>query len=138
MTKFYQLLSYLFWPNPGNASYSSPKAMALLIFCIVLIVAAGVLSVWRRKISNQVTKKLSRSWPSAAFWLGFTGLILTVSRVEQIQFLSMRILWVVWLVCAVFFIVIQVRLYRARYYEVLPKEVSLDPRAKYLPKQKHR
>ena len=138
MHAFYQILSYLFWPNPGNASYDSPKAMALIVFCVFLIALSVGLSVWRRKISNPVTKKLCRSWPSAAFWFGFSGLILTVSRVEQIQFISMRIMWVIWLAFAVLFVVMQMRLYRARYYEVLPKEVSVDPRAKYLPKQKRR
>jgi|CXWL01.1.fsa_nt_gi hypothetical protein len=138
MSTFSQVFSYLFWPNPGNATYSSPKAMALIIFCALLIALSAALSVWRKKMTNPVVKKLSRSWPSASFWLGFIGLILTVSRVEQIQFISMRILWVAWVAFAIFFIVLQVRLYRARYYEVLPKEVSTDPRAKYLPKQKRR
>ncbi len=135
-TALLNLLTYLFWPNPANASYSSPKAMALIIFCILLIVASVALSLWRRKMTNPVSKKLTRSWPSAAFWFGFSGLILTISRVEQIQFISMRFLWLVWLVVAVLFIAVQLRLFKARHYQVLPKKVSHDPRAKYLPKRK--
>ena len=132
------IVSYLFWPNPGNASYGSPKAAALIIFCILLIVLSAVLSVWRRRMGTPVTKKLSRSWPSAAFWFGFSGLIFVIARVEQIQFVAMRVWWLVWIVLVVLFLVVQVRLYRARFYQVLPKEVSIDPRAKYLPTQKRR
>ena len=135
-TALLNLLTYLFWPNPANASYSSPKAMALIIFCALLIVASVALSLWRQKMTNPVSKKLTRSWPSAAFWFGFSGLILTISRVEQIQFISMRFLWLVWLVIAVLFIAVQWRLFKARHYQVLPKKVSHDPRAKYLPKRK--
>ena len=135
-TALLNLLTYLFWPNPANASYSSPKAMALIIFCALLIVASVALSLWRQKMTNPVSKKLTRSWPSAAFWFGFSGLILTISRVEQIQFISMRFLWLVWLVIAVLFIAVQLRLFKARHYQGLPQNVSHDPRAKYLPKRK--
>ncbi len=135
-TFLFNTLSFLFYPNPANADYSSPKSIVLLVLCILLMVGAAGISVWRRKLSNPVTKKLSRSWPNASFWFGFSGLILVISRVEQIQFISMRAWWIVWLALAAFYIFLQVRLFRARHYEVLPKVVSTDPRAKYLPKKR--
>lgn len=131
-------LSYLFWPNPGNATYSSPKALALMVFCALLIAGAVGLVIWRRNMRNPVTRKLSRSWPSASFWFGFSGLIMTIARVEQIQYVSMRFLWVLWLAAAIFYLFLQWKLYRMRHYEVLPKEVSTDPRTKYLPKKQKR
>ncbi len=131
-----QFFSFFFYPNPGNADYSSPKSIALMVFCALLIVGAGAVSVWRRRLQNAVTRKLSRSWSTAMVWFGISGLLLVIARVEQIQFVSMRILWVVWFVIALFFIILQMRLFRARHYEVLPKEVSRDPRAKYLPKKR--
>ncbi len=130
--------TYLFWPNPGSVGYASPKALALLIFCIVLIVAAPVLSAWRGRQSNPRMKRLSRSWPAASFWFGLTGLLLVVARVESIQFLAMRFLWVLWAAVAVLFVFLQVRLFRARFYQELPINRSDDPRAAYLPKRKRR
>jgi hypothetical protein len=135
-TSLLQLFSYIFWPNPGNATYGSPKSLALLLFCALLIVAAFGISVWRRKLANPVTKKLTRTWAATSFWFGFTGLLLIVARVEQIQFLAMRFLWIVWIALAILYIVFQMRSFRMRHYEVLPKIVSVDPRSKYLPKRK--
>lgn len=132
----YQLFIYFFWPNPGNVTYGSPKVLALLILCLLLIVVAFLISIWRRRVQNQVTKKLSRSWASAFVWFGFTGLILVIARVEQIQYVAMRVWWVFWVIAAIVYIAFQIRLWRARHYEVLPKEVSVDPRSKYLPKRK--
>lgn len=131
-----QFLSYLFWPNPGNATYQSPKGLALLVFCAALVIASFALRFWRTKLTNSMTRKLSRSWPSAAFWFGLTGLVFVVSRVEGISYLSMRFLWVLWFVGLVVYLYAQWRLFRARHYEVLPREESHDPREKYLPKKR--
>lgn len=127
---------YLFWPNPGNADYDSPKALALLIVCALMIVISIGLSFWRKKQGNPIMKKLSRSWASASFWFGLVGLILVVSRVEQIQFIAARVLWIVWAAALAFYLFVQIRSFRARYYTVLPHEPILDPRSKYLPKKK--
>ncbi|UPA22162.1 hypothetical protein K8942_03815 [Candidatus Peribacteria bacterium] len=135
-TFLFQVFSFLFYPNPANADYSSPKSVALLVLCILLMAGAVALSVWRKKMSNAVTRKLSRTWPTASFWFGFVGLILVVSRVEQIQFVSMRVWWLVWAILAVLYITLQFRLFRARHYEVLPTKVTHDPRSKYLPRKR--
>ena len=132
----YQFLSYLFWPNPANAYYDSPKALTLLIVCGLLILLSFVISFWRKRIHNGVTRKLTRSWPSAAFWFGLTGLVMVIARAEQIQFVSMRFLWVIWLAIAVLYIALQLRLWRTRHYEVLPTVTKEDPMGKYLPGKK--
>lgn len=129
------VLSYIFWPNPGNASYDSPKAMALLIACVVMIVASFVLSAWRKRAS-QGMRRSSKSWPSAAFWFGLIGAVLVISRVEQIQFVAMRLWWFIWGLALVAYIFFQVKNYRSRHYEVIPSISVDDPRAKYLPKKK--
>lgn len=130
-------LVYLFWPNPGNAHYSSPKAIALLVICAALVIGSVVISRWRKGQSDML-RRFTSSWPAASFWFGFTGLILIVSRVEQIQYVAMRFLWVVWLAILGLFVFSQVKKLRTRYYEVLPSSGELDPRAKYLPKRKRR
>lgn len=118
--------------------YSSPKALALLILSVLLLVGAAVLSAWRKRHSNPRVKHLSRSWASVSFWLGLIGLFLVVARVEEIQFLAMRIWWVLWVVAAVLYVFFQIRHFRAQYYQVLPADTSTDPRAAYLPKRKRR
>ena len=130
-------LHYVFYPNPGQAHYTSTSMISLLALCGALMLLSFILRFWRRGISNPVTRKLSRSWSSASFWFGIAGAILVVSRVEGIQFLAMRFLWGVWLVAALAYLFFQIRQFRARHYEVLPVEVVLDPRDKYLPKKKH-
>jgi hypothetical protein len=129
------VLSYIFWPNPGNAHYDSPKAMALIIICALMVVGSFVLSQWRKKASAGM-RKSSKSWPTASFWFGLIGLVLVVARVEQIQFIAMRLWWILWALFLVLFIGFQVKNYRARHYEVIPTITEDDPRAKYLPKKK--
>lgn len=126
-------LSYLFYPNPGNAAYASPKAGTLLVLCALLIVLAVGVRFWRLRLKDARLKKLSASWSALLAWVGGTGLVLVVARVEQIQFLSMRFLWLLWLAFLVLVAFVQYRSYRARYYEVMPRTSSHDPRSKYLP-----
>ncbi len=129
-------LIYLFWPNPANAYYDSPKAMALLVVCGLLILASFGMSFWRKRMHDGILRKLSRSWSVAAFWFGLTGLVMVIARAEQIQFVSMRFLWVLWLLVAALYLAFQIRLFRARYYQVLPTVTKEDPMGKYLPGKK--
>lgn len=131
-------LTYIFWPNPGNATYQSPKVIVLFIVCACLIGAWIILKQWRKRLTNQVTKKLSRSWSTAALSFGVVGLFLVVSRVEQISFLSMRFLWVLWLLSFLLYLAFQIRQFRARHYQKIDSPKVEDPREKYLPKQKKR
>lgn len=131
-------LSYIFWPNPGNTHYDNPKVIALIVICFLLVIGSFILTRWRKNLQNQSLKKVSRSWSAASLWFGLTGLLFTVSRVEQIQFLSMRFLWLLWAIAAVFYVYVQVRTVRMRTYEVIPSVKREDPRSKYLPKRKRR
>ncbi len=127
------LLSYIFYPNPGNATYASPKALALLILCAALVAASIAVKIWRGKLKNPVTKKLTASWSSAFFWFGISGAILVVARVENIQFIAMRALWLFWSGAVLLFFLTQFRRYRQKNYEVLPTVNVVDSREKYLP-----
>ncbi|MDD4628349.1 MAG: hypothetical protein PHE68_03060 [Candidatus Peribacteraceae bacterium] len=129
-------LIYLVWPNPGNASYGSPKIQILLVACALLILLSFTMSFWRRNMRNPVTKRLSRTWPSAAFWFGLIGLVLVVSRVESIGFLAMRLWWVILAAVGALYLFLQYRIFRARHYQQMPREFTDDPREKYLPRKK--
>ncbi len=132
------ILGYLFYPNPANAHYSSPKAALLLALCLVAIVVSFVLPRVRNAWQNGQLKKLSKSWASACGWFGWTGLVLVVARVEEIQYVSMRFIWVLWGAALAAYVFVQVRSFRSRYYEVLPAASMQDARADYLPKRKKR
>ena len=132
------VLTYLFWPNPGMpvGGYGNPKVLLLFGCGVALIIAGAVIRSWRRRMQNPVTKRLSSSWSAAAFWFGIVSIFLTVSRVEMISFVAMRILWLIWALSVALYLLFQIRSFRARHYEVLPKERIDDPRTKYLPKRK--
>jgi len=136
MAQLQSLFIYLFWPNPGNAHYDSRSMLTLLIVCALLVLFSFLFRFVRLRMGNPVLKKLSRSWASAAFWFGATGLMLVVSRVEGVGFLAMRFLWLLWGILFAFYLGVQIRFFRLRYYEKIPTRVSEDPRDRYLPKRK--
>lgn len=132
------LLSYLFRPNPSDLAYGDSTAMLVIGACIALVILSFVIHIWRRKSANAMVRKLGKSWSSAAFWFGIVGLVLIVSRIENIQFVAMRFLWVLWAIAAILFAVAQLRIFRAKNYQVLPRVTVNDPRAAYLPEKKRR
>lgn len=129
------LLSYWFYPRPPATSYENSTVLVLLGFCILLFLGSFGVALFRKRASNPVTKKLMRSWPSLMRWAGASGLILVVARVEDIQFLSMRALWILWILIFASFALLQAWKFRLKHYTILPKEYVEDPRDKYLPKK---
>lgn len=87
-------------------------------------------------MQNSVTRKLSASWSSVAFWMGIVGLVLVVARVERIQIVAMPFLWVVWGAILLLYVVIQWRIFVMKHYQVLPRSAEVDPNDRYLPKKK--
>ena len=131
------MLSYLFWPNPPAPSYDNPKVVLILVACALMIAASFALKAWRKKLTNSVTRKLTKSYGPALFWFGLTGLFLVVCRVEGISYLSMRFWWVVLGAVFATFVGFQLKIFRMRHYEIIPNEhVEEDIREKYLPKKK--
>ena len=129
-------LSYWFWPNPGNLHYGDTKALIAIGVGVAFIVLAVLLSAWRKRVSNPVTRTLSRSWATAAAWFGIIAIVLVVSRVEPILFLAMRALWVVWLLTIVTYVLFQIMQFRRRHYTVIETARTADPRDTYLPRKK--
>lgn len=130
MSDFFQ---YLFAANPRGVTYMSASVLTALAVCAVLILGSFAIRMWRSRQQNSVLRKLSRSWASVAFWFGIIGLVLVVSRVEAIQFFAMRFLWVVWGALLLGIAFLQFRLFRAKYYVVIPQKPQFDPRDKYIP-----
>ncbi len=129
----YSLLSYLFWPNPGNAHYGDPKVVALLAIGMALVVVSLLVRAWRSSMEDHRLKKLSAAWQSASLWFGVVLLFLVVCRVESIQFLAMRSLIIVWFVALLGYVLWQINRYRTQYFKILPRSGAEDARKKYLP-----
>ncbi len=130
-------LAYWFYPNLGTAPYSNPKVLTALLVSVGLIVASIIFMSLRKRLSNSVTKKLTASWPTAGILFGLIGLILAVSRAEGIQFFSMRVLWLIWVICFAIFVILQIISFKRRHYTVLKREKVKDERDRYLPKKKN-
>jgi hypothetical protein len=134
-----QFLAYFFYPNPGGAAYTSRSMLVLLALCALLLLLSIGLRFWRTRLKNSMTRKLSKSWSSVSLCFGIAGVVLVVSRVEDIQFLAMRSVWLLWGVAAAVYLFFQWRIFRARHYEVLPAVVAVsDPRDSYLPGKKRK
>ncbi len=133
------IIQYIFWPNPSTPSYMDPKVLVILSVCCILVIGSFAVRYWRKTLSNPITKKLSRSYGTAMLWLGIVGLFLIICRVEGISYLSMRLWWGVWIFVAAAYTAIQIKIFRTKHYEILPREtVREDPNEKYLPKKKKR
>lgn len=132
------MLSYWFYPNPGATSYENPKVIALLLLGVVLFLSSFLVRAIVRRSQNPVLVRLARSWPSALRWFGGTAVVLTVVRVETIQFLSMRALWIVWGGALLLYFVVQWRIFRFHYYTTQRRAPLQDPRDPYLPRSKKR
>ncbi|MBP9773936.1 MAG: hypothetical protein KBD00_04915 [Candidatus Peribacteraceae bacterium] len=139
MSTLTPFLSYWFWPRLGGGlQYSDPKVIALLTVCGLFVVVSIALRFWRKKLSNPITKKLSSSWPTAAMTFGIIGLILIISRVEDIQFIEMRFMWVLWALALAIYVVFQWFSFMRRHYTVVQKQKVIDVRDRYMPTKKRR
>lgn len=136
LARVMQFFSYWFWPNPAGWYYTDTRVQALLGLCAAFVILSFVIGYWRRKVKNPMTKNLSRSWSSAAFWFGIVGAVLVASRVEMIQFMAMRLLWALWLLCLALYVFMQFVQFRRKHYTVLQRTQVVDERDKYLPKSK--
>lgn len=129
-------LRFLFYPNPSGGSYASPWAIGVYLLVIALIALSLGLRRWRARTADARQRKLSQGWSRACVWFAIVPLLLLASRVERIQYFAMRFLWVVYAVVAVLYVVAQVRIWKTKYYQILPNETVADPRDKYIPGKK--
>src|SRR3989344_3048054 len=129
-------LSYWFYPRPPATSYDNPKVLLMVLFCVLLFFGSFAVSFCRKNRENAVTKRLMKSWAPCMRWFGGIGMVLLVARAEDIQFLSMRAFWMLWVLGVLGFASVQIWRFRVKHYTIVPKTYVEDPREKYLPKRK--
>ena len=127
------MLTYWFYPNPGNVHYDSPKVLVIFAVCLLLFVGSFFVAMWRKKQTNSVTRKLSRNWAGRMRIFAYVGIFLVICRVEGIQFFATRILWLVWGLALLGYIAFHVWYWKKKHYTVVTQEKVEDPREKYLP-----
>ncbi|PIP65210.1 hypothetical protein COU77_02025 [Candidatus Peregrinibacteria bacterium CG10_big_fil_rev_8_21_14_0_10_49_16] len=111
--------------------------ITLLSISTGLIVLAVVVRFLRPRL-DAVARKLTRALPSVCTAFGLVGCVLVVSRVEGVQYLSMRFLWVIWFLLLGLFVVFQWKIYRQGHYRIERTSVEVSLRDKYLPARKHK
>src|SRR3989338_8152624 len=112
-------LSYIFWPNPGNADYTSPKVLLVFFLCIVLLLCALVVPRFPVPASSQLRRFRSSLVRSCGLFGGI-GLFLIVARVEEIQYIAMRFWWFLWGISFFVYVFFLWRVYQRSSYAVLP------------------
>ncbi len=97
MINFKQLIDfrYLFYPYPsGNFKYLIP----LSIFFLLLFISAWIFLILSKRISKKhPKKKFFQKIKDMAFTISIGGFFLLFFRYEEIAFLSIRFLLLVWL-----------------------------------------
>lgn len=130
------MLSYLFWPNPGGATYGDPHPRIAIAVCGALLLLSLALRILRVRSHSGSIRRFAQSFARIAMWFGVTGLLLVVARVEEIQYLAMRFWWIVWGGSFILCCVVRLRRLRLLGYEVIPSAAPPDSREKYLPRRK--
>ncbi len=129
-------LVYWFWPNPGGWQYADPKVAIALAGCGALILLSFIIKYWRGQLQSSITRSLTSSWSTVLFWFGLLGVIFIICRVEMIQFMAMRLLWLLWALSLGLYALYQLLRFRRRHYVLLDRVKVLDERDKYLPRKK--
>lgn len=130
------MLSYLFWPNPGGATYGDPHPQIAIAVCGALLLLSLTLRILLVRSHAGAVRRFAQSFDGIALWFGVTGLLLVVARVEEIQYLAMRFWWIVWGGSFILCGVLRLRRLRLLGYDVIPSAAPPDLREKYLPRRK--
>lgn len=130
------LLSYLFWPNPGGVMYSDPHPLIALLVCGLFLLSSLMVRRMHARSHSGPFRRLTQGWARAFWWFGVLGLLLVVARAEEIQYVAMRFWWIVLGVSVVAYGAWQCRRARTLWYEVIPSAALPDSREKYLPHRK--
>jgi cytochrome c biogenesis factor len=133
MSIIYEILSYIFSPNPGKPFY---YYLFLLILAVLLIAVSIYLSFLVKKSKEDKTfKRLFRKYPANLITVAICILIYLGARYTQVPFLSARFLLFIVLITL---IVIAVRISNT-YINIYPAEKKkhheLMEKNKYIPKK---
>lgn len=127
----------IFTLQPGSVSYGHPMAAAILCASL-LAFAVGAVVRRRQHSATGYARQGLKAWGTLLFVFGVIGVMLGVSRAENIVFLAMPFLQILWALLLAVSSVIHLSLLRKRSYTILPSARVVDPRDEYLPKKRRR
>lgn len=131
--KQFLTLSYYFNTAPGaNFRYW----LVMFIFAGVLIVIASLIKTYSQKTEDKILKKMIKTYPAKFFWFGIVAILLTVARLENITFFSMRFFWIVYFGLLIYIIVTNIKTFYREYPRKVKQSLSHKGKNKYLPTQK--
>ena len=132
-------LSNLLQTQPSTYFQYTSFAIA---FIVIMFFGSFILNYLRKKhIQDPVLKKTVRAIPKCMRWVSLIALILTLSRLEGVPYLSMRIWWIVLLLGMITFEIINWRKYFIRTKQKEKYAGKIDEnneKTKYIPKKKRK
>lgn len=102
------LLTLWYWLNPNPVPFQPAMDRVLLMIFIVLLVAGIV--VWMLRLRGGYGKEVKKAFSRLAnhlSWTGIVGLVLWAISYERVPWLSVRVLfllWLVWFVIGLWFV----------------------------------
>lgn len=110
----------------------------LTLFVIALFFLLSLaIKIYRKKYAKDVIlKKMIKRYPSRLLTFGTFLLLLLFFRETGIPFLSMRILWVIWLLILIYWIAKTLINFKKDYLRRLNQAKQHAAKKKYMPKKK--
>ncbi|MBI5422399.1 hypothetical protein HZA44_04670 [Candidatus Peregrinibacteria bacterium] len=133
MDKFLTLSYYLSARPDPNFQFTK---LTLLIVFVLLAGAMAIKIIRRKKVKDEVQKKLLKRFPGPLFGFATALLALLVFRETGIPLFSMRIWWIALLVAFVVWAVKALLAYRKEYAEKSAHAHHRADNAQYLPRKK--
>ncbi len=122
-----------FWFDLGPQPPSDAVSLAVFAFFGLLVVAAVVLRLARRRLADKITRVIWRRLSNVLLVAGLTGATLFFLHFERIRFFGARFWMLLWLVGVAVLAARFVRFVRVDVPNRRSRAAQADTRSKYLP-----
>ena len=127
-------LKYYFTTRP-DPNFQFTK-LTLFIIALFFLLSLAI-KIYRKKYAKDVIlKKMIKRYPGRLLTFGTFLLLLLFFREAGIPFLSMRILWVIWLLILIYWVVKTLINFKKEYRHRLSQAKHHAAKKKYMPKKK--
>lgn len=135
MSRFFTL-KYYFTPLPDpNFQYTK------LVLGVAFLLIAGALvlgMVRRRKVKDEVLRKMLRPYGNVARTFGLLLLVLLFFREAGVPYLASRFWWVLWAGWLLYYTIKEAITFKARYHARVTSREQSAAKKSYLPTRKRR
>lgn len=127
-------LQYYFTPLPDP----NFRFAAFFIGLGILLILIGIfLQIYRRKfLKDEILKKILKRYPRFFNIFGILIILLTLIRIAGIQYLSMRVFWVIYGLLFLYYAFTRLMPFKGEYRERVQRLHSNVQKKRYLPHKK--